>query len=169
MALRRRSNRTRYLGEREIRQRVSLDQASRAGRPEPYNRRKPSLDSTGTPELQADAVTGPKIAPNEITGTHINGRLPAGSVQQIGDLDGNLPDGKLPNIPKPKLPGDIHYGKINRADITRGAVGDDEIAGVGWSKVGTNNDPTPNFARDADIAASERSLKAFMARHYRKK
>ena len=167
--MRRRSRTTPFLDEREIRQRVLLDQAGRAGRPEPYNRRKPSLDSTGNPELQTNAVDGRVLKPGEINGTHINGRLPAGAVQQIGDLDGNLPDGKLPDVPKPKLPGDSHYGKINRADITRGAVGDDEIAGVGWSKVGTNNDPAPNFARDADIAASERSLKAFMARHYRKK
>ena len=119
--MRRRSNHTWYLGEREIRQRVSLDQASRAGKPEPYNRRKPSLDSTGNPELQTNAVDGRVLKPDEINGTHINGRLPAGSVQQIGDLDGNLPDGKLPNVPKPKLPGDIHYGKINRADIHHAA------------------------------------------------
>ena len=158
---------------------IALDNKARSTKDDLHNRRKPGLLSTGTPELDGNAVTNPKLdtnavdarvlKPGEINGTHISGRLPAGSVQQIGDLDGNLPDGKLPSVPKPKLPNDIHYGKINRADITRGAVGDDEIAGVGWSKVGTNNDPTPNFAGDADIAASERSLKAFMARHYRKK
>lgn len=125
---RKRGRYTRYLGEQEIYTRVALDNATRAGSSASYNRRKPTVNSVGSGELQDASVTDSKISGtldkskinvnannrwslNEISSSVLSGRVKAAS-----DIDWGA--GK--SVPAGKVSGGYSYNDLgNRPSLNK--------------------------------------------------
>ncbi len=104
--------------------RFGLNEVQRSQSTESYNRRKPVLLSTDTPELAAVAVTNPKLGtnavnnrtlgPDAVLNANIGEQINAGKLPNVGGLNGDVPANKLPS--------GVIIGNVQRGNIANKAV-----------------------------------------------
>lgn len=71
---------------------------------------------TITEAEQADnSTTNRVLAPDAVLNANIGEQIAAGKLPQIGGLQGDLPQEKLPNVPQSKLPAGTLIGKVKAA------------------------------------------------------
>ncbi len=110
---------------RDLYPRFGLDNAARAGSTESYNRRKPVLLSTGTPELAANAATTAKIATNAVTSVELASgpnnpdRAVDGNNIKTGVIGDAHINGRLSGT---SLPPGVIIGNVQRSNIANNAV-----------------------------------------------
>ncbi len=127
---------------RDLFPRFGLNEVQRSQSTESYNRRKPVLLSTGTPELAADAVTNPKLATNSTDSralasgaTNAERAVGANNIQ-TGVIKDEHVSGRFA---KTSVPGDTAYkvnGKVPASDLN--------VAGLG-------SNPTNDEGKAVDI------------------